>query len=148
MGDKLNLNLGLSAEPVLESSVKDEPRPEVEEVIILGSGPSGWSAGIYIARANLRPLLITGHEIGGQIATTTDVENYPGFPEAMTGPELVERMQAQAERFGTRVEMDYVTDIDVEGPPFTVRTATGKSYQTKALIISTGASPPQAGRAR
>ena len=99
----------------------------MENVIILGSGPAGWAAAIILRGANLRPLLITGHEIGGQIATTTEVENYPGFPEGITGPELSERMQAQAEKFGATVELDYVTAVDVNGPPFTVQTANGKS---------------------
>jgi thioredoxin reductase (NADPH) len=136
-----NLNLGASAEPALENAVEREPRPAVEEVIILGSGPAGWAAAIYTARANLRPLLIAGDAIGGQVATTTDVENYPGFPEGVTGPELVEKMQAQAERFGTTVEVDFVTEIDVSSRPFTVHTAGGQTFRTRSLIVTTGASP-------
>jgi thioredoxin reductase (NADPH) len=145
MSDKLNLNLGAGVQSELESALDSGPRPDVENVIILGSGPAGWAAAIYTARANLRPLLITGNEIGGQIATTTEVENYPGFPEGITGPELSERMQAQAEKFGASVELDYVTAVDVNGPPFTVETANGKSYRANSLVITTGASPRKLG---
>src|SRR5512136_1225869 len=112
----LNLNSGGSTEPAVGQPGESAPRPEVENVIIVGSGPAGWSAAIYTARADLRPLLITGNEPGGQIALTTEVENFPGFDEAIQGPELVERMQRQAERFGTEVLIDYVTELDVTGP--------------------------------
>ena len=78
-------------------------RPDVEETIIIGSGPSGWTAGLYTARANLNPLLITGDDYGGQVSITYEVENYPGFPEALSGPELVEKMKEQAEKFGCTV---------------------------------------------
>jgi thioredoxin reductase (NADPH) len=148
-GLNLNLNLGGTGEPAAETAaepvVEMAPRPEIENVTILGSGPAGWSAAIYAARGDLRPLLITGPEIGGQVAITTEVENYPGFPEGLTGPELVQRMQAQAEKFGTTVEIDYVTEVDVEGPPFTVATASGKTYRSNSLIIATGASPRKLG---
>ena len=144
-GLNLNLNLGGVSETAPESAVNEAERPEVENVIILGSGPAGWAAAIYTARANLRPLLVSGNEIGGQIATTTDVENYPGFPEALTGPELTERMQAQAERFGAAVEIDYVTEVGVDGPPFELKTASGKTYRTRSLIVATGASPRKLG---
>ena len=113
----------------------------VENVIIIGSGPSGFTAGLYAARANLNPLLITGNDYGGQVSITYEVENYPGFPEALSGPELIERMKQQAEKFGTRVEFDYVTEIVVDRHPFLVRTANGKEYATKALILCTGARP-------
>src|SRR5512143_3083291 len=94
----------------------------VENVIIIGSGPAGLTAALYAARANLNPLLITGNELGGQIALTNEVENYPGFPEGLTGPELVELMQKQAERFGARVETDYVSQVDFKNFPFTLKT--------------------------
>lgn len=113
----------------------------VENVIIIGSGPAGFTAGLYAARANLEPLLITGNEYGGQVSLTYEVENYPGFPESLSGPELVERMKAQAEKFGTRVEFDYVTEIVTDQHPFLVRTTSGAEYQAKSLIIATGASP-------
>jgi len=133
----LDFNLNLGEEPTAES----QPRPEVENVVIVGSGPAGWSAAIYTARADLRPLLITGNELGGQIALTTEVENFPGFDEAIQGPELVERMQRQAERFGTEVSIDYVTEVDFEAAPFTVKTAGGQEFRAQAIIVATGASP-------
>jgi thioredoxin reductase (NADPH) len=133
----LDFNLNLGKEPAEEA----QPRPEIENVIIVGSGPAGWSAAIYTARADLRPLLITGNELGGQIALTTEVENFPGFEEAIQGPELVERMQRQAMRFGTEVLIDYVTELDVNGPPFTVKTGGGQVFRTNAVIVATGAAP-------
>ena len=113
----------------------------VENVIIIGSGPAGFTAGLYAARANLSPLLITGNDYGGQVSITYDIENYPGFPESLSGPELVEKFKAQAEKFGTRVEFDYVSEIDVDHHPFAVRTANGAEYHARSLIISTGARP-------
>lgn len=113
----------------------------MENIIIIGSGPAGLTAALYAARANLRPLLITGNELGGQIATTTDVENFPGFPEGLTGPELYDLMSRQAERFGTRTEVDYVTEVNLLGRPFRLKTQNGMEYETKSLIIATGASP-------
>jgi thioredoxin reductase (NADPH) len=144
-GLNFNLNMGGAGERLpAELETEQTPRPEIENVIIMGSGPAGWSAAIYTARANLRPLLITGNEMGGQIALTTEVENFPGF-EQIQGPELVERMQRQSERFGTEVLIDYVTEIDVDGPPFTVRTASGQEFKTKGIIAATGASPRRMG---
>ncbi|MBX3014692.1 MAG: thioredoxin-disulfide reductase [Caldilineaceae bacterium] len=113
----------------------------VENVIIIGSGPAGFTAGLYTARANLNPLLLTGNEYGGQVSITYEVENYPGFPESLSGPELVEKMKAQAEKFGCRVEFDYVNEIVTDQHPFLVRTANGKTHQTKAIILATGARP-------
>jgi thioredoxin reductase (NADPH) len=141
-----NLNLGGSESPTAAQGAAAqgapaEPRPEIENVIIVGSGPAGWSAAIYAARADLRPLLITGNELGGQIALTTEVENFPGFDEAIQGPELVERMQRQAERFGTEVLIDTVTELDATGPTFTVKTAGGGVFRTRSVIAATGASP-------
>ncbi len=86
----------------------------VENVIVVGSGPAGFTAGLYTARANLNPLLITGNDYGGQVSITYEVENYPGFPESLSGPELVEKMKEQAEKFGTRVEFDYVSEIVID----------------------------------
>jgi len=117
----------------------------VEKVIIIGSGPAGYTAGLYTARANLKPLLITGNEIGGQVAITNEVENYPGFPEALTGPELVEKFQEQAEKFGTRIEYDWVSEVDFQQHPFVLRTASGKEYQTESVIVSTGATARRLG---
>jgi thioredoxin reductase (NADPH) len=115
----------------------------MENVIILGSGPAGLTAALYAARANLNPLIITGPDLGGQIATTTDVENFPGFPEGLTGPELTESMQKQAERFGARLEFDTITSVDLTQPPFKLTGST--EYQAKALILATGASPRKLG---
>jgi thioredoxin reductase (NADPH) len=137
----LDFNLNMGEEPTEQA----RPRPEVENVVIIGSGPAGWSAAIYTARADLRPLLITGNELGGQIALTTEVENFPGFDEAIQGPELVERMQRQAERFGTEVLIDYVTEVDFEAAPFMVKTAGGQEFPTRAIIAATGASPRRMG---
>ena len=95
----------------------------------------------FIRAANLNPLLITGNDYGGQVSITYEVENYPGFPDGLSGPELVEKMKEQAEKFGTRIEFDYVTEIVTERRPFVVRTASGKEYETKSVIVCTGASP-------
>ena len=144
-GLNFNRNRSETNETAAVTTPTATPRPAVEDVIILGSGPAGWSAAIYTARANLNPLLITGNELGGQVATTTDVENYPGFPEGILGPDLNQRFQEQAEKFGAAVEVDYVTEVDVDGPPFKVLTANGQTYQAKSLIIATGASPRKLG---
>ena len=114
---------------------------KLHEAIIIGSGPAGWTAGLYAARANLEPLLITGDDYGGQVSITYEVENYPGFPEGLSGPDLVEKFKAQAERFGCTVSYDHVTEIVVGEHPFTVRTAQSKEYKTKSLILCTGARP-------
>jgi thioredoxin reductase (NADPH) len=113
----------------------------VENVIIIGSGPAGFTAGLYAARASLSPLLLTGNDYGGQVSITYDIENYPGFPESLSGPELVEKFKAQAEKFGTRVEFDYVKEIVVDQHPFIVRTENGAEYRTRTIIVSTGARP-------
>ena len=115
----------------------------MENVIILGSGPAGLTAALYAARANLNPLVITGPDLGGQIATTTDVENFPGFPEGLTGPELTEYMQKQAERFGARFEFDTITSADLTQPPF--KLMGNVEYEARSLIIATGASPRKLG---
>lgn len=117
----------------------------MEEVIIIGSGPAGLTAALYAARANLRPILITGNEFGGQLATTSEVENYPGAAqEGLTGPQLIEAMREQAERFGTRFIYDEVTALDLSGPPHRVSTHS-EDYEAKALILTTGASPRKLG---
>ncbi len=112
----------------------------VEQMIIIGSGPAGYTAALYTARANLKPLLFTGNEIGGQVAITYEVENYPGFPEGLTGPELVEKFQQQAEKFGARIEYDWVSEVDFSQHPFVVRTAGGE-HKANAVIVTTGATP-------
>ncbi len=116
----------------------------IRETVILGSGPAGLTAALYAARANLNPLVITGNELGGQIATTTEVENFPGFPQGLTGPELVEKMQEQAERFGTEVNIDFIHQVDLSQRPFRLTGHSG-DYYAKSLIITTGASPRKLG---
>ena len=126
----------------VENGVAGEtPQPAVEKVIVIGSGPAGFTAGLYAARANLSPLLITGNEYGGQVSLTYEVENYPGFPQSLSGPELVEKMKEQAEKFGTRVEYDYVNEIRTESRPFVVTTAAGRTLRAESIIICTGARP-------
>jgi len=114
-------------------------RINVENVIIVGSGPAGLTAAIYAARANLNPLMIEGEEVGGQLMTTTDVENYPGFAKGIMGPELMIETKKQAERFGTRFISQNVTKVDFSKQPFTVWVG-DKEYKSKSIIISTGAS--------
>ena len=111
----------------------------MKDVIIIGSGPAGLTAALYTARANLKPLLIEGLEAGGQLMLTTAVENYPGFREGIMGPELMERMRAQAKRFGTEIVQGDVTALDLSGPPFSVATAAG-GLEARTLILATGAS--------
>lgn len=109
------------------------------KLIILGSGPAGYTAAVYAARANLNPVLITGVEVGGQLTTTTEVENWPGDPEGLTGPGLMERMQAHAEKFETEIINDYINSVDFSQRPFTLR-GDSVTYTCDALIIATGAS--------
>ncbi len=108
-------------------------------VIIIGSGPAGYSAAVYAARANLSPMIVTGVEIGGQLMTTTDVDNWPGDDEGVQGPELMERMRKHAERFGTRIENDYIEKVDFSKRPFVLTGGAG-DYTADAVIIATGAS--------
>jgi thioredoxin reductase (NADPH) len=116
-----------------------------EKVIIIGSGPAGLTAGLYTARADLNPLIISGNEIGGQVSMTNEVENYPAFPEGATGPQLVDLMRRQAEKFGARSEIDEVIEVDfTQGSPFYLKTH-GQEYQADAVIITTGASPTRLG---
>ena len=113
----------------------------MRDIIIIGSGPAGLTAAVYAARANLAPVLIEGWQSGGQLATTTEVENYPGFPTGIMGPELMKQMRAQAERFGTNFVTGDVTAVDLKTRPFTVAIDGERNEQTKTLIVATGASP-------
>jgi len=112
----------------------------MREVIIIGSGPAGYTAAIYAARAQLNPLLIASSvEPGGELMKTTEVENYPGFPEGLMGPDLMANFQAQAERFGTEILFDDVVEVDLKGATKVVKTGAGETYEAKSVIISTGA---------
>lgn len=113
---------------------------QVENVVILGSGPAGLAAALYAARAELSPLVLTGTEIGGQAATTSVIENYPGFPDGVGGNELAELFTRNAEKFGARFEYDMVTSVDLSQRPFKLKTY-GKEFLAKTIIITTGASP-------
>lgn len=111
---------------------------DTRRVIIIGSGPAGLTAAVYAARANLEPLMIEGIEAGGQLMLTTEVENYPGFIDGIMGPELMERMRKQAQRFGTEIITDNVTSVDFSQRPFIVSTSS-ETFRAHAVIISTGA---------
>jgi thioredoxin reductase (NADPH) len=115
-----------------------------EKVIIIGSGPAGLTAAIYAARAQLSPLVFVGDTLGGQVAVSAEIENYPGFPEGLTGPELGESFQKQAERFGARLEWDTVTGVDFSVRPFKLETY-GETYEADSVIIATGSSPRKLG---
>lgn len=110
-----------------------------EKLIIIGSGPAGYTAAIYAARAMVQPMLIAGAEPGGQLMITTDVENYPGFADAIQGPWLMEQMRAQAEHVGTKMVNDHITGVDVSKRPFTLTGDSGDTYTCDTLIIATGA---------
>lgn len=113
----------------------------MHNVIIIGSGPAGLTAAVYTARANLSPLLIEGWQAGGQLATTTEVENYPGFKRSIMGPDLMREMRAQAERFGTVFKTGNVTSVNLKNGPFQIIVDDEVTIETKTLIIATGASP-------
>jgi thioredoxin reductase (NADPH) len=130
--------VGMCFSPAVTS--RKETVMEVHHVIILGSGPAGYTAALYAARANLKPLLFTGAQPGGQLTTTTMVENYPAFPEGVMGPELMELMRKQTERFGTHIFQREATKVDLGTRPFMVE-AEGERFRCRALIIATGASP-------
>ncbi|MBZ5202319.1 thioredoxin-disulfide reductase [Planomicrobium chinense] len=112
----------------------------MEKVVILGTGPAGLTAAIYLARANMNPLVIEGAEPGGQLILTTEVENYPGYTDGILGPELMDNMRKQAERFGAQFRRGWVTGIDVKKKPFKITLQKGDELTAEAVIISTGAS--------
>ena len=110
----------------------------IENITIIGSGPAGYTAAIYAARAGLSPLMVSGLEQGGQLMITTDVENYPGFEKPIQGPWLMEQMKNQAKSFGTRILVDFVKDVDLETLPFKIKTEK-EVIKSNSIIIATGA---------
>src|SRR3982751_2906428 len=118
---------------------KELVRVEKHQVVIVGSGPAGYTAAIYAARANLKPLLFSGLQPGGQLTITTDVENYPGFPKGILGPEMMDLFRAQAERFGTQIIDDVVTRVDLRERPFQIDRHE-QAMRAESVIIATGAS--------
>jgi thioredoxin reductase (NADPH) len=119
--------------------VSTDTTTSVRDVIIVGSGPAGYTAAVYTARANLKPLLIASSvQAGGVVMNTTDVENYPGFPEGIMGPDLMDTFQKQAERFGTEILFEDVTELALDGPIKKVTIGTGETFTAKSVIISTG----------
>jgi len=112
---------------------------EKQKCVIIGSGPAGYTAAIYAARAGLNPVLFTGKEPGGQLMITTDVDNFPGYPAGIMGPEMMEDFRKQAERFGTEIRYELITGVDFTGPVHTLTTESGKNIEANTVIISTGA---------
>lgn len=113
---------------------------QIKKTVIIGSGPAGYTAAIYASRANLSPVLYTGPEPGGQLTITTDVENYPGYPDGIQGPEMMEHFKNQAVRFGTDVIFEMISKVDFSGPIHKIWTETGEEIQAHTVIIATGAS--------
>jgi thioredoxin reductase (NADPH) len=129
-------------------STAENSTSEVRDVIIVGSGPAGYTAAVYTARANLKPLLLAGSvTAGGELMNTTDVENYPGFPEGIMGPDLMENFEKQAARFGTEIQFEDVTALDLDGDIKTVTIATGETFRARAIILSTGSAYRELGLA-
>src|ERR671929_2347859 len=124
----------------IRAARQESPMPHTHaKVIIVGSGPAGYTAAIYAARAMLRPILVTGLQTGGQLMVTTDVENYPGFAEVIQGPWLMEQMEKQAEHVGTRLVADHVVKLDLAQRPFRLTCDSGDVYLADTVILATGA---------
>lgn len=122
------------------SNAENDPKTTVHaKVLIIGSGPAGYTAAIYAARAMLEPVLVSGLQPGGQLTITTEVENYPGFADVIQGPWLMEQMQAQAEHVGTKIFNDIITDVDMSQRPFVMTSDSGNIYTADSIIIATGA---------
>ena len=123
-----------------DQHLAQEHKLEIENIIIIGSGPAGYTAALYAARANLKPVIITGREKGGQLTTTTDVENWPGDPDNLMGPDLMKRMEEHVKKFEARIIEDHIKDVDFSQRPFKLTGDSGKSYYAKSIVIATGAS--------
>ncbi len=119
--------------------MSEQENSKVRNVIVIGGGPSGYTAGIYLGRAELKPLVLAGYQAGGQLMLTTEVENFPGFQEGIQGPDLMESMRRQAERFGAEIINTDVVEVDFKHRPFTVKTY-DEEYKTNSVVITTGAS--------
>jgi len=135
------IEAGASTKEEVHRSVSnaENTASEVRDVIIVGSGPAGYTAAVYTARANLKPLLLAGSvTAGGELMNTTDVENYPGFPEGIMGPDLMENFEKQAARFGTEIQFEDVTELDLDGETKTVTIGTGETFKARSIILSTG----------
>jgi thioredoxin reductase (NADPH) len=135
------IEAGASTKEEVHRSVSnaENTASEVRDVIIVGSGPAGYTAAVYTARANLRPLLLAGSvTAGGELMNTTDVENYPGFPDGIMGPDLMENFEKQAARFGTEIQFEDVTELDLDGEIKTVTIGTGETFKARSIILSTG----------
>ena len=112
---------------------------EIRDAIVIGSGPAGYTAALYLGRAGYKPLILAGALTpGGQLVNTTEVENFPGFPDGILGPDLMENMRIQAEKFGAEVEYDDVVSVDLQGNIKTVTTDGGETYSARAVVITTG----------
>lgn len=112
---------------------------EQHKCVIIGSGPAGYTAAIYAARANMKPIMFTGMQPGGQLMTTTEVENFPGYPKGITGPEMMEELKEQAERFGTEIRYEFINKVDLSGDVHKIWTESGQEIHAHSIIISTGA---------
>ena len=135
------IQAGASTKEEVHRSVSnaENTAAEVRDVIIVGSGPAGYTAAVYTARANLKPLLLAGSvTAGGELMNTTDVENYPGFPDGIMGPDLMENFEKQAARFGTEIQFEDVTELDLDGDIKTVTIGSGETFQARSIILSTG----------
>ena len=135
------IRAGASTKEEVHRSVSnaENTASDVRDVIIVGSGPAGYTAAVYTARANLKPLLLAGSvTAGGELMNTTDVENYPGFPDGIMGPDLMENFEKQAARFGTDIQFEDVTELDLDGDVKTVTIATGEVFKARSIILSMG----------
>src|SRR5690606_15577479 len=125
--------------PAIVRPTRFRSRSSMHQIIIIGSGPAGFTAAIYAARADLKPLLFASQiQVGGELMNTTEVENFPGFPEGIQGPDLMQKMQEQAERFGTEVVYDDITEVDFSGDIKKVTASDGTVHEAHAVIYATG----------